>query len=147
MDDITALSALAKKHKIGLHVDCCLGSFIMPFLERAGFLVDPFDFRLEGVTAISCDTHKVRTLQILPHIHYLRSGWFFSMVSHRKVPQLSCIVTPIFANTSFTLPPIGQVGTFSHEYHSWAILTLICRGTLRQPKLVRIPVRARVSWT
>lgn len=64
MDDITALSALAKKHKIGLHVDCCLGSFIMPFLERAGFLVDPFDFRLEGVTAISCDTHKVQTLQI-----------------------------------------------------------------------------------
>jgi len=58
MDDITALSALAKKHKIGLHVDCCLGSFIMPFLERAGFLIDPFDFRLEGVTAISCDTHK-----------------------------------------------------------------------------------------
>lgn len=34
-----------------------------------------------------------------------------------------------------------------HKYHSWAILTLICRGTLRQPKLVRIPVRARVSWT
>ena len=59
MDDISSLSKLAKKHKIGLHVDCCLGSFIMPFLEKAGFAVDPFDFRLEGVTAISCDTHKV----------------------------------------------------------------------------------------
>lgn len=31
----------------------------MPFLEEAGFPVDPFDFRVEGVTAISCDTHKV----------------------------------------------------------------------------------------
>jgi glutamate/tyrosine decarboxylase-like PLP-dependent enzyme len=41
-------------------VDCCLGSFIMPFLEEAGFPVEPFDFRVEGVTAISCDTHKVR---------------------------------------------------------------------------------------
>jgi len=30
----------------------------MPFLERAGFPVGLFDFRLEGVTAISCDTHK-----------------------------------------------------------------------------------------
>lgn len=30
----------------------------MPFLEEAGFKVEPFDFRVEGVTAISCDTHK-----------------------------------------------------------------------------------------
>jgi len=41
-----------------MHVDCCLGSFIMPFLEKAGYPVDPFDFRVEGVTSISCDTHK-----------------------------------------------------------------------------------------
>ena len=59
MDDIPALSEIAKKHNIGLHVDCCLGSFIVPFLEKAGFPCDVFDFRLEGVTSISCDTHKV----------------------------------------------------------------------------------------
>ncbi|KAG8864618.1 hypothetical protein FRB96_005122 [Tulasnella sp. 330] len=58
MDDITALSALAKRKGVGLHVDCCLGSFIVPFLEEAGFPIARFDFRLEGVTAISCDTHK-----------------------------------------------------------------------------------------
>jgi len=58
MDDIAALSAVAKSYKIGLHVDCCLGSFIVPFLEKAGFSIEPFDFRLEGVTSISCDTHK-----------------------------------------------------------------------------------------
>ncbi|KAI0645770.1 PLP-dependent transferase [Trametes meyenii] len=57
-DDIVGLGKLATKHKIGLHVDCCLGSFIMPFLEEAGFPVQPFDFRVEGVTSISCDTHK-----------------------------------------------------------------------------------------
>jgi hypothetical protein len=60
-DDIVALGRLAKKKNIGLHVDCCLGSFIMPFLEKAGFPVQLFDFRVEGVTSISCDTHKVRT--------------------------------------------------------------------------------------
>ncbi|KAI8365363.1 sphingosine-1-phosphate lyase [Radiomyces spectabilis] len=57
-DDIVALGKLAKKHKVGLHVDCCLGSFIMPFLEKAGFPTTPFDFRVDGVTSISCDTHK-----------------------------------------------------------------------------------------
>lgn len=58
-DDITTLGKLAQKYNIGLHVDCCLGSFILPFLEKAGFPSEPFDFRVEGVTAISCDTHKV----------------------------------------------------------------------------------------
>jgi len=58
-DDIVGLGKLAKKYNIGLHVDCCLGSFIVPFLEKAGFPSELFDFRVEGVTAISCDTHKV----------------------------------------------------------------------------------------
>lgn len=58
IDDIAALSKLAVRRRLPLHVDCCLGSFLVPFLERAGFETAPFDFRLRGVTSISCDTHK-----------------------------------------------------------------------------------------
>lgn len=58
IDDIAALSKLALKRKIWLHVDACLGSFIVPFLEKAGFESQLFDFRLKGVSSISCDTHK-----------------------------------------------------------------------------------------
>ncbi|KAJ9141885.1 PLP-dependent transferase [Pleurostoma richardsiae] len=58
IDDIAALSKLALRRRLPLHVDCCLGSFLVPFLERAGFEAEPFDFRLKGVTSISCDTHK-----------------------------------------------------------------------------------------
>ncbi|TAQ84097.1 hypothetical protein B7494_g7582 [Chlorociboria aeruginascens] len=58
IDDITGLSKIAVKRKIPLHVDCCLGSFLVPFLEKAGFETELFDFRLKGVTSISCDTHK-----------------------------------------------------------------------------------------
>lgn len=58
IDDISSLSKLALKRKLPLHVDCCLGSFLVPFLEKAGFETEPFDFRLKGVTSISCDTHK-----------------------------------------------------------------------------------------
>ena len=58
IDDITALSRLAVRKKLPLHVDCCLGSFLVPFLDKAGFESEPFDFRLRGVTSISCDTHK-----------------------------------------------------------------------------------------
>ncbi|KAJ3256000.1 hypothetical protein HK103_005807 [Boothiomyces macroporosus] len=59
IDDIPALAELALKHNIGLHVDSCLGGFLVPFMEDAGYKL-PFhtDFRVKGVTAISCDTHK-----------------------------------------------------------------------------------------
>jgi sphinganine-1-phosphate aldolase len=58
IDDISGLSRIAHKKKIPLHVDCCLGSFLVPLLAKAGFESEPFDFRLKGVTSISCDTHK-----------------------------------------------------------------------------------------
>ncbi|KAF9550713.1 hypothetical protein EC957_012030 [Mortierella hygrophila] len=58
MDDIVGMGKLAKKHNIGLHVDCCLGSFMVAFAEKAGYKLPAFDFRVPGVTAISCDTHK-----------------------------------------------------------------------------------------
>ena len=41
-----------------MHVDACLGGFINPFAKEAGYSVPLLDFRLEGVTSISADTHK-----------------------------------------------------------------------------------------
>eukprot|EP01083_Nonionella_stella_P120952 363001_1 len=58
MDPIPALSEIAKKHGIGFHVDCCLGGFLLPFMEKVGFDIPLFDFRLPGVSSISADTHK-----------------------------------------------------------------------------------------
>ena len=58
IDPIEGLSDLAFKHGIGLHVDGCLGGFVLPFAEKLGANVPPFDFRLRGVTSMSADTHK-----------------------------------------------------------------------------------------
>src|SRR5512136_1939635 len=58
VDPISKLSELALEHKIGLHVDGCLGGFILPWIEKLGYDVPVFDFRLPGVTTMSCDTHK-----------------------------------------------------------------------------------------
>src|SRR5262249_30279724 len=43
---------------VGLHADCCLGGFVLPWAEKLGYPVPPFDFRLPGVTSLSADTHK-----------------------------------------------------------------------------------------
>lgn len=58
IDPIEELSQLALKYNIPLHVDACLGGFLIPFMEDAGYSLPLFDFRLPGVTSISIDTHK-----------------------------------------------------------------------------------------
>ena len=46
------------EHGIGLHVDGCLGGWILPFGQELGYDIPNFDFRVPGVTSISADTHK-----------------------------------------------------------------------------------------
>ena len=58
IDPIAELSEIAVEHGVGLHVDGCLGGWILPWGERLGYDIPVFDFRLPGVTSISADTHK-----------------------------------------------------------------------------------------
>ena len=59
IDNIPKLSELALSYGVGLHVDCCLGGFLVPFMRAADFeLRHEYDFRVPGVTTISCDPHK-----------------------------------------------------------------------------------------
>lgn len=53
------IAALAQSYGIGCHSDCCLGSYVNPFIEELGYKLEyKFDFRVPGVTSISCDPHK-----------------------------------------------------------------------------------------
>jgi glutamate/tyrosine decarboxylase-like PLP-dependent enzyme len=58
IDPIAELSELARTRGVALHVDACLGGFVLPWAEKLGYPVPPFDFRLAGVTSMSADTHK-----------------------------------------------------------------------------------------
>ena len=58
VDPIEELSELARARGIGFHTDGCLGGFVLPWAEKLGWPVPPFDFRLPGVTSMSADTHK-----------------------------------------------------------------------------------------
>lgn len=54
-DPIEELAVIAQKKKIGLHVDACLGGFIIAFAKENGYQLPKFDFTVEGVTSISVD--------------------------------------------------------------------------------------------
>jgi len=58
VDPIAELGQLALEHGTGLHVDGCLGGFLLPFGRELGYDIPAFDFSVPGVTTISADTHK-----------------------------------------------------------------------------------------
>jgi sphinganine-1-phosphate aldolase len=58
VDDIPRLARMAAERGILCHVDACVGGWFLPFLERLGEPVPPWDFRVPGVTSISADLHK-----------------------------------------------------------------------------------------
>lgn len=68
MDNIEEIAELGMKYGIPVHVDCCLGSFVIALMTELGYTVPPFDFSVPGVTSMSVDTHKVRRLGTYLHI-------------------------------------------------------------------------------
>jgi len=58
IDPIESLGELALDRGVGLHVDGCLGGFILPFGRELGYDIPAFDLAVPGVTSMSADTHK-----------------------------------------------------------------------------------------
>jgi sphinganine-1-phosphate aldolase len=54
LDPIETVAAAAALQGIDCHVDACIGGWILPFWTG----LDPWDFRVPGVTSISADLHK-----------------------------------------------------------------------------------------
>ncbi|MEZ5274470.1 MAG: aminotransferase class V-fold PLP-dependent enzyme [Ilumatobacteraceae bacterium] len=87
VDPIAELSDLAVERDTLLHVDGCLGGFILAWGEDLGYPVPVFDFRLPGVTSISADTHKYgfglkgssvllyRTAELRRHQYFIVPDW------------------------------------------------------------------------
>lgn len=87
IDPIAEIGALALEEGLPFHVDACFGGFILPWLERLGVPVAPWDFRVPGVTSISADLHKYgyapkgasvivyRDMSYLRHQFFAVTGW------------------------------------------------------------------------
>jgi sphinganine-1-phosphate aldolase len=58
IDPIPGLGALAQERGLLLHVDACVGGWLLPYYRRLGVEVTDFDFAVPGVTSISVDLHK-----------------------------------------------------------------------------------------
>jgi len=87
IDPIEDIAKLAKSKGIGMHVDACLGGFLLPFLRKLNYVLPPFDFSIDGVTSMSADTHKYgyspkgtsvilfRNSDIRKHMYFSQTEW------------------------------------------------------------------------
>lgn len=58
VDPIPEIAAAAAARGVRMHVDGCIGGWVLPYLARLGADVPPFDFGVPGVTSLSVDLHK-----------------------------------------------------------------------------------------
>lgn len=58
VDHVVDIAKVTRRYNLLLHVDACLGGFVLPFARKLGYPIPPFDFSVEGVTSMSVDTHK-----------------------------------------------------------------------------------------
>lgn len=117
IDDIEGLSDIALAHNIPLHVDACLGSFIVPFLSKAGFPNIPlFDFRVPGVTSISCDTHKYG---------FAPKGSSIIMYRNNELRQYQYFVTTTWAGGMYASPTLAGSRPGALMAGCWATLMTI----------------------
>jgi sphinganine-1-phosphate aldolase len=58
IDPIADLAEIALQKGIWMHVDACVGGLDLPFIEKLGYSVPNFDFRVPGVYSMSADIHK-----------------------------------------------------------------------------------------
>jgi len=60
IDPIEEMSEMAGRYGVGFHIDGCMGSYLLPFVEHFGIKTGHqyVDLRIPNVTAFSIDTHK-----------------------------------------------------------------------------------------
>jgi sphinganine-1-phosphate aldolase len=116
IDPIEELSEMARERGIGFHTDGCLGGFILPWAEKLGYAVPPFDFRLPGVTSMSADTHKYG---------YAAKGTSVVLYRGRKLRHYQYFVTTEWPGGLYFSPTFlgSRAGALSAE--CWAAMVSI----------------------
>lgn len=94
MDPIEAIASIGAERDVPVHVDACIGGWLLAYARRIGRSVPSFDLSVPGVTSLSVDLHKYgytpkgasvllyRDADLRAHQYYACAGWAgYSMVN------------------------------------------------------------------
>jgi len=128
IDPIDRLSEIALEKGVGLHVDACLGGFILAWGQELGYDIPVFDFRLPGVTSISADTHKYG---------YAPKGTSVLACRNRTLRDYASFTQAHWTGGKYLSPGIAGSRSGGLLAATWAAMVSMGReGYLRYAKLI-----------
>jgi len=105
VDPIKDLAEIALDKNLWLHVDACVGGFILPFMKKLGAKIPDFDFRIEGVTSISLDPHKYAYTPIGASVVLFKKKFYkmFSQYANIRWPGYPIVNPAVLSSRSEAL--------------------------------------------
>ena len=113
IDPLAEIGSLAAERNLWFHVDACLGGYTLPFLEKLGYDIPPFDFRVPGVRSISVDIHKYG---------YLSKGVSTVLYRNAGLRQHQFFVYSDWPGGVYATPSLGGARPGGAIASAWAIL-------------------------
>mmetsp|Transcript_20872 Transcript_20872/g.52728 ORF Transcript_20872/g.52728 Transcript_20872/m.52728 type:complete len:834 (+) Transcript_20872:118-2619(+) len=121
VDDIAGLSEICftkttMKTPIPLHVDSCLGGFLLPFLSAqllVGNKVSRFDFSVPAVSSISVDMHKYG---------FTAKGASCILYRHPAIRQHQFMAVPDWTGGIYATPTVAGSRNGASAATTWAVL-------------------------
>jgi glutamate/tyrosine decarboxylase-like PLP-dependent enzyme len=158
VDPIEEIGELAKKKKIPFHVDACVGGFVLPWVERLGYPLPLWDFRVEGVTQISADLHKYgfaskgasvivyRDMSYLRHQFFVSTDWPGGIYASPSIPGTRS--GGVIAAAWASMVAMGEVGYLAHTERAMKAARALAAGIEEIPELEVLgkPDATIVTW-
>ena len=121
VDPIPELGALAQEHDLLLHVDACMGGFLLPYFRRLGVDVPPFDFSVPGVTSMSMDFHKYA---------FAAKGASVILYRNKELRRYQIYACAQWTGYSVVNPTVQSSKSGGPLAAAWAVLQLLRRRRL-----------------
>ena len=113
VDPISSLGEIAVQKNLWLHVDACLGGYMLPFLKKLGYPIPPFDFSVLGVQSMSVDIHKYG---------YIAKGASTVLYRNRALRQHQFFVCTDWPGGVYATPCLSGARPGGAIASAWAIL-------------------------
>ena len=113
---------LFRSRGINLHVDGCLGGFILAWGQELCYPVPTFDFRLPGVTSISADTHKYG---------FALKGSSVLLYRNPELRRLQYFIVPDWPGGLYTSPGMSGSRSGGIIASAWAAMVSLGREGYR----------------
>jgi glutamate/tyrosine decarboxylase-like PLP-dependent enzyme len=158
VDPIEEIGAFAQGRGLPFHVDACVGGFVLPWVEKLGYPLPRFDFRVPGVTSMSADLHKYgfaskgasvvvyRDMSYLEHQFFVATDWPGGIYCSPSMTGTRA-GGPIAAAWA-SLVAMGEEGFLHHTRLAMEAARALRDGIARIPELSVIgePEATIVAW-